>query len=58
VKLLFWRKWHRWIGFAASVFLLYAATTGFLVAFSEFFGEAGALREATRDLPPAGLLVM
>ena len=50
MKLLFWRKWHRWIGFAASLFLLYAATTGFLVAFSEFFGEAEALREATRDL--------
>jgi uncharacterized iron-regulated membrane protein len=29
---------------------LFAATTGFLVAVSEFFGEAEALREATRDL--------
>ena len=50
VKLLFWRKWHRWIGFPAAIFLLWAATTGFLVAFTEFFGEAEALREATRDL--------
>lgn len=45
-----WRRWHRWIGFPAAVFLLFAATTGFLVAVTEFFGEAEALREATRDL--------
>ena len=50
MKLLFWRKWHRWVGFPAAIFLLWAATTGFLVAFTEFFGEAEALREATRDL--------
>jgi uncharacterized iron-regulated membrane protein len=29
---------------------LFAAITGFLVATTEFFGEAEALREATRDL--------
>ena len=46
----FWRRWHRWIGFPAVVFLLFASTTGILVAFTEFFGEAEALREATRDL--------
>jgi uncharacterized iron-regulated membrane protein len=46
----FWRKWHRWIGFPAAVFLLFAAITGFLVAFNEFFGEEEALREATRAL--------
>ena len=46
----FWRKWHRWIGFPAALFLLFAATTGFLVAFTEFFGEDEALRERTRDL--------
>ena len=46
----FWRRWHRWIGFPAALFLLLAATTGFIVAFTEFFGEAEALREATRDL--------
>lgn len=46
----FWRRWHRWIGFAASLFLLFAAVTGVLVAVSEFFGEEEALREATRDL--------
>ena len=46
----FWRKWHRWIGFPAVLFLLFAATTGILVAGTEFFGEEEALREATRDL--------
>jgi len=45
-----WRRWHRWVGFPAALFLLFAATTGFLVAFTEFFGEEEALREATRDL--------
>ena len=50
MKPAFWRKWHRWIGFPAALFLLFAALTGFLVAFSEFFGEEEALREATRDL--------
>src|SRR5689334_25297010 len=46
----FWRKWHRWIGFPATLFLIWAASTGFLVAFTEFFGEDEALRERTRDL--------
>jgi uncharacterized iron-regulated membrane protein len=46
----FWRKWHRWVGFPAAIFLLFAATTGFLVACTEFFGEEERLREATRDL--------
>jgi uncharacterized iron-regulated membrane protein len=46
----FWRKWHRWIGFPAALFLLFAATTGIIVAGTEFFGEEEALREATRDL--------
>lgn len=46
----FWRKWHRWIAFPATLFLLWAAATGILVAFTEFFGEDEALREATRDL--------
>lgn len=45
-----WRKWHRWIGFPAATFVLFASISGVLVAFSEFFGEAEALREATRDL--------
>jgi len=50
MKTAWWRRWHRWIGFPAAVFLLFAAVTGFIVASTEFFGEAEALREATRDL--------
>jgi len=50
LNLAFWRKWHRWIGFPAALFLLFAACTGLIVAFTEFFGEQEALREATRDL--------
>ena len=46
----FWRKWHRWVGFVASIVLLFAAVTGVLVAGTEFFGEEEALREATRDV--------
>jgi uncharacterized iron-regulated membrane protein len=46
----FWRRWHRWIGFPAALFLLFAAVTGILVAGTEFFGEEEALREATREL--------
>lgn len=46
----FLRRWHRWIGVPAALFLLFASTTGILVAFTEFFGEEEALREATRDL--------
>ena len=50
VTLQFWRKWHRWIGFPASLFLLFASCTGAILAFTEFFGAEEALREATRDL--------
>ena len=45
-----WRRWHRWIGFPAALFLLFAAVTGLIVASTEFFGEDEALREATRSL--------
>ena len=33
-----------------AAFLTFAAVTGVMVAVSEFFGEAEAIREATRDL--------
>jgi uncharacterized iron-regulated membrane protein len=46
----FWRKWHRWIAFPTALFLLFAAITGVLTAMFEFFGEAEALREATRGM--------
>jgi uncharacterized iron-regulated membrane protein len=44
----FWRKWHRWVAFPATIFLIWAAFTGLSVAITEFFGEEEALREATR----------
>jgi len=50
LNLAFWRKWHRWIAWPATIFLLWAAATGVLVAFTEFFGADEALREATRDM--------
>lgn len=46
----FLRKWHRWISLPAALFVLWASSTGFLVAFTEFFGAEEALRERTRDL--------
>ncbi|MES2179665.1 MAG: PepSY-associated TM helix domain-containing protein [Gemmatimonadota bacterium] len=45
-----WRQLHRWVGFPAALFLIFAATTGVIVAGIEFFGEDEALREATRDV--------
>jgi uncharacterized iron-regulated membrane protein len=50
MNVAFWRRWHRWIAFPAAAFLLFAAVTGVLTAMDEFFGEAEALREATRTL--------
>ena len=35
---VFWRKWHRWIAFPATIFLLFAAITGMALAFTELFG--------------------
>ena len=46
----FWRKWHRWIGFPAALFLLFASVTGILLAGTEFFGADEALREKNRTL--------
>src|SRR6185436_8244754 len=50
MKPRFWRQIHRWVGFPAALFLVFAATTGILVAAQEFWGEDEAIREATRDL--------
>src|SRR5579862_2511874 len=46
----FWRKWHRWIAFPATLFLLWASITGIWLGCTEFFGAEEALREATRSL--------
>ena len=45
-----WRKWHRWIGAVAAIFLVFVSITGVAVAVTEFFGEEEARREATRGL--------
>ena len=44
-----WRKWHRWIGFAACPFLAFAAITGILAGASELFGEDEEAREQARE---------
>lgn len=44
------RRLHRWIGFPATIFLLWVSFTGIWLAAAEFFGEAEALRERTRDM--------
>jgi len=49
----FWRKWHRWIAFPATLFLFWASVTGVILGFTEFFGPEEALREATRPLVSA-----
>jgi uncharacterized iron-regulated membrane protein len=46
----FLRRWHRWIGAPAALFLLFVSVTGCLLAATEFFGEDEARREATRGL--------
>ncbi len=46
----FWRRWHRWFGLPAALFLIFVSSTGLLLGITEFFGEDEALREATRDL--------
>jgi uncharacterized iron-regulated membrane protein len=45
----FWRKWHRWAGFAFFPLLLFAALTGILAGVSEMTSEDEAAREAARD---------
>ena len=46
----FFRKWHRWIGVIAALFLAWASITGMLVAGTEFFGADEAERERLRDV--------
>jgi uncharacterized iron-regulated membrane protein len=44
-----WRKWHRWIGFAAVPFLLYAAVTGIITGATESLSEDEEAREKARE---------
>lgn len=44
-----WRKWHRWIGFAAAPFLLFAAITGIIAGIAEMTSEDEDARESARE---------
>ena len=44
-----WRKWHRWVGFAAAPFLLFAAVTGIVAGASESLSEDEEAREKARE---------
>src|SRR5580765_6547072 len=45
-----WRQWHRWIGFPAAVFLLFAAVTGITLVCVELFSADEAERERLRTV--------
>jgi uncharacterized iron-regulated membrane protein len=53
-----WRKWHRWIAFAATPFVLFAAITGVIAGSVEMLSEDEEAREKAREresnvkLPP------
>jgi uncharacterized iron-regulated membrane protein len=44
-----WRKWHRWIGFVAAPFLLFAASTGIIAGIAEMTSEDEDAREKARE---------
>lgn len=44
-----WRKWHRWAGFAALPFLLFAAVSGIAAGIAEMTSEDEEARELARD---------
>jgi uncharacterized iron-regulated membrane protein len=44
-----WRKWHRWVGFAAAPFLLFAALTGLIAGIAEMTSEDEEAREKARE---------
>ncbi len=43
-----WRKWHRWIGFAALPFVFFAVVTGIVAGLGEMLSEDEEVREANR----------
>jgi uncharacterized iron-regulated membrane protein len=47
------RLWHRWVGWIAALFLIWASITGVMVAAQEFWGPDEAERERLRDLTSA-----
>lgn len=44
-----WRKWHRWVGFVAAPFLLFAAATGIAAGINEMTSEDEEAREKARE---------
>jgi uncharacterized iron-regulated membrane protein len=44
-----WRKWHRWIGFAATPFILFAAITGVVAGSVEMLSDDEEAREKARE---------
>ena len=44
------RKWHRWIGWAAAIFFVLVSVTGVILQFQQFFGAEEAQKEQLRDL--------
>ncbi len=44
-----WRKWHRWIGFAATPFVLFAALTGVIAGVREMLSDEEEARENARE---------
>ena len=44
-----WRKWHRWSGFAAMPFILFAAITGVVAGTVEILSEDEEAREKARE---------
>ena len=51
-----WRKWHRWVGFVAAPFLLFAALTGIAAGIAEMTSEDEEAREKARQRVSAGKL--
>jgi len=47
------RKWHRWIGLGAVVFLLLVGITGVILQFQQFFGSDEAAREQLASMTSA-----
>lgn len=43
------RKWHRWLGWAAMIFLLSVSVTGIILQGQHLFGEEEAEKERLRD---------
>lgn len=47
------RKWHRWLGWAAMIFLLSVSVTGIILQGQHLFGEEEAEKERLRDTTSA-----